>query len=184
MIHSIYKNYFQKSRSFLFPALGIKKGNFNPTQTFISLDEPPIKPQDRKLVCLFEKTDDPRFEQFEKDMLTGNPLFKEYLVTPSSDVIYIFDYEGYKTDWDNFLLGKYSRLSDGFKTAIKSYYGHNSKEYEYMDTYLYPELYFEKYAELLDVDLPTLLKVGELCDKYDPEKEKLIFSTINLETTV
>ena len=32
-------------------------------------------------------------------------------------------------------------------------------------------IYFDKYAEILEIDVRELKKVGELCDKLDPEKE-------------
>ena len=49
----IYKSYFQKSKVFLYPLLGIKKGvRFVPVQTYISWND--IYPKDKhKLLCLY-----------------------------------------------------------------------------------------------------------------------------------
>ena len=71
------------------------------------------------------------------------------------------------------MLGKYSKLSTQVKRAIKQYYGERSNEYKYIESYLYPEKYFEIYANLLEVDVATLESLGELCDPCDLEKETL-----------
>ena len=49
------------------------------------------------------------------------------------------------------------------------------------DTYLFPEKYFEIYAELLELDIQTLKQIGELCDPCDIEKETLKIPTEDLE---
>jgi hypothetical protein len=78
-------------------------------------------------------------------------------------------------------MGRYSKLSTVLKRAIKTYYGESSTEYDYIESYLYPEKYFEVYAKLLDVDVKMLKKIGELCDPCDLEKEKLKIPVEDLE---
>jgi hypothetical protein len=51
-----------------------------------------------------------------------------------------------------------------------------------MESYLYPEKYFKKYAEILMIDVDILKKVGELCEKYDQEKE--VYTTPHPEIQV
>jgi hypothetical protein len=183
MIKTLYKKYFQKSRSFLYPFLGIRKNSpFTPVQTFISMDEPPINVKDCKLICVFEPQEDTRYPHFEENMIINHILYSETIITPTGENIYIFDFSPLKTDWELFLKGKYSLLSDDFKKAIRLHYGASTQEYEYMDSYLFPERYFEIYAALLDIEIAMLRKVGELCDPYDEEQETFILSTINLET--
>jgi len=80
------------------------------------------------------------------------------------------------------MLGKYSKLSNVLKRAIKVYYGENSSEYKYIETYLYPEKYFETYSKLLDIEIRTLKKIGELCDPCDLEKERLKIPIEDLQT--
>ena len=53
MIDKLYGKYFQKSRSFLYPALGIKRTGIKPSGTYISL-EGKVNPEDVKLVCTFK----------------------------------------------------------------------------------------------------------------------------------
>ena len=172
MIKNLYGKYFQKSKSFLYPALGIKKNTeFAPTATYIAI-EGYINPEDVKLICTYEYKDSKKFKDFEQQMLLENPLFYEKIVMGDT-LVYIFDFEIYQSDWFNFILGKYSKLSSSLKKAIKMYYGQTSIEYDYLDSYLNPEDYFNEYAELLDIDVQQLKKIGELCDACDLDKETL-----------
>lgn len=172
MIDSLYTKYFQKSRSFLFPAVGIKKtANFSPAGTYLSIDEL-IQPEDIKLVCAYKQDDSEGFKKFEEQMLLTNPLFDQVLHIRDYS-LYVFDFQTYTDDWFNVIMGKYSKLSPVLKRAIKSYYGETSSEYRYIESFLHPEKYFELYAKLLDVDVKTLKQVGELCDPCDLEKENL-----------
>lgn len=181
MIDKLYSKYFQKSRSFLYPALGIKrKESVSPSGTYISINGK-IGAEDVKLICTFKKDKSEKFDKFEKQMLLSNPLFEKKLEFKELN-IYVFDFEIYEKDWFNFIMGKYSQLSSVLKRAIKSYYGETSSEYRYMDTYLYPEKYFEEYSKLLQVDVKTLIKIGELCDPCDLEKETLKIPVENLES--
>lgn len=172
MIKSLYGKYFQKSRSFLYPALGIKKSNkFTPLNTYLAV-KGAIGAEDSKLICTFKKDDSKDFELFEINMLLENPLFLKKIELEEI-LLYVFDFQIYQNDWFNFILGKYSRLSNVLKRAIKNYYGPNSVEYEYMDSYLHPEEYFSLYSNLLDVEATSLKQIGELCDACDVEKETL-----------
>ncbi len=172
MIKSVYSKYFQKSKSFLYPALGTRKtSKFLPSGTYLAIEDY-IGADDVKLICTYEKDESDDYKLFEQHFLLENPLFSEKIITKDY-YIYVFDYSIYINDWFNFLLGRYSKLSNVLKRAIKQYYGINSAEYAYMDTYLYPEEYFEEYATLLDVDEKDIKSTGELCDPCDIEKETL-----------
>ena len=64
---------------------------------------------------------------------------------------------------------------------IERFYGKDSSTYEYVMSYLYPEDYFDIYAELLGVNVNILKGVGELCAPYNAEKETLKIPVENLE---
>ena len=180
MIDKLYGKYFQKSRAFLYPALGIKRTTQNtPEGTYISF-EGKIEPEDVKLICTFPINESDKFKIFEEQMLLSNPLFVEKIQIEGFN-IYIFDLEIYQADYFNFLLGKYSKLSPHLKRAIKTYYGDGSAEYKYIETYLHPDKYFETYAKLLQIDVETLKEIGELCDPCDLDKEILKVSTKDFE---
>jgi hypothetical protein len=180
MIESLYTKYFQKSRSFLYPALGIKRtAHFSPSGTYVAI-EGLIEPEDTKLICAFKEDSTAGFKAFEEQMLLSNPLFFQVLQIQDYN-LYVFDYQTYTEDWFTFLMGRYSKLSNVLKRAIKNYYGENSSEYKYIESYLFPDRYFENYAKLLDVEASVLKKVGELCDPCDLDKEKLKIPVDNLE---
>ena len=180
MIESLYTKYFQKSRSFLFPALGIKRtSNFTPSGTYISI-QGVISPEDMKLVCSFVDDQSEGFKAFEEQMLLTNPLFLE-VIPIKGYKLYVFDFQIYKEDWFNFILGKYSKLSNILKRAIKNYYGDRSSEYKYIETFLFPEKYFSIYAKLLDIEVSLLEQTGELCDACDINKENLKIPIEELE---
>lgn len=181
MIDKLYGKYFQKSRSFLYPSLGIKRSVLNtPSNTYISI-EGKIEPEDCKLICTYNNNiNSEKFKIFEEQMLLTNPLFLEKI--EARDVnMYVFDLEIYQNDYFNFILGKYSKMSAHLKRAIKNYYGETSAEYKFIESYLYPERYYDIYAKLLEVDVDVLKKIGELCDPCDLEKETLKISTQDLE---
>jgi hypothetical protein len=172
MIKSVYNKYFQKSRAFLYPALGISKRNANsPIQTYLSWGE--IKAEDRKLICVFANSPSTDFKNFQKQMLIKNPLYESSSVI-GEHVVYVFDFSQFKDDWDHFLKGKYSKLSPGLKQAIKNYYGTSTEEYSYIDSYLYPDKYFSIYSKLLDEPVEIIQLIGELCNPYVLSAETLV----------
>lgn len=180
MIQNLYVKYFQKSRSFLYPALGIKRtSHHSPSGTYIAVDGL-VGPEDMKLICTFKEDNSEGFKSFEQQLLLSNPLFSK-LVHIEDYKTYLFDFSGYQSDWFNFILGKYSEFSIPLKKAIKLYYGENSSEYNYMDSYLNPDKYIEVYAKLLNIDSHILKDVGELCDPCDLDKETLKIPVEHLE---
>jgi hypothetical protein len=180
MIDKLYGKYFQKSRSFLYPMLGIKRSSYiSPSGTYISL-EGKIEAEDIRLICTFKDDNSEGFKSFENQMLLTNPLFVEKIRVNEFN-LYVFDLEIYQDDYFNFLLGRYSKFSAHLKRAIKNYYGEKSAEYQIIETYLYPEKYFDVYAKLLDVDVNLIKKIGELCDPYNHKKENLKIPIKDLE---
>jgi hypothetical protein len=179
MIEKLYGKYFQKSKSFLYPALGIKKLSYISFNTYLSI-EGLIPVEDMQLICHFKNTDNEKFKNFEDQNILTNPLYVK-TVELEGENYYIFDLDIYRNDWVNFMLGKYSKMSNVIKKAIRTYYGDKSPEYSYMDTYLNPEEYYEKYSKLLEIDVDTLKRIGELCDPCDLEKETLKSFKKNLQ---
>jgi len=54
----------------------------------------------------------------------------------------------------------------------------------YMDSFLFPEKYFNIYSELLGVNEEVLMEVGELCTKPDMEKEIYLVSVEQLNKII
>lgn len=173
-IKSLYKDYFQKSRVFLYPALQIKRGvSVTPIDTYISW-RGRFKPEDRKFICLYHLRDDEEFVKFEKVKLLNNKLFHDFVQVKDKGA-YIFDFDSLADDWDYFVSGKYSQMSRAHKRQIKNFYGPYSSNFAYVDSFLEPEKYFKIYSDLLDIKLRVLKEIGELCDKPDLDRETLIY---------
>ena len=119
----IYSDYFQKSKVFLYPLLGIKKGiRFVPLQTYISwgTDVPESK---NKFFCLYEvdKNNKDIFNHFIKT-IEENIYFEEYncIVEKNNKKLwlFIFDLTVYKSDLNKFKKGQYSKFSSRTKKTI------------------------------------------------------------------
>lgn len=173
MIKQLYSKYFQKSKIFLYPLLGIPKTEKDGfvVETFLKYDD--INIEDCKIICQFNINNVEFFNTFREEKILNSPHFISEKKLDDNRYIFIFDMSKFKIDYHYFLLGQYSKFTQKSKNLIKKYFGANSQQYAYIDTFLYPEEYFEKYSELLDVNKETLINIGQLCDKYDFEKEWL-----------
>ena len=172
MIKNIYNRYFQKSKSFLYPILGIRKnGLFTPSGTYLAIPGL-FELDDVKFICTFDKNDSEGFIAFEQRSLLSHPLFFDKIETESQN-IYVFNYELYVDDWFNVITGKYSKLSNTAKRLIKQYFGESSNEYKHLHVYLNPKEHFYLYAQLLNTDVDVVRHSGELCDEPSLEKESL-----------
>ena len=181
MIKSLYKDYFQKSRVFLYPALDIRRGvSVTPIETYMSW-EGHYKLTDSKLCCLYHLRDDTDFRNFEKNKLTGNKLFHDFKQVEGDKGVYVFDFSHMKDDWDAISNGKYSKISHDFKKRILAFVGHNNPNFAYVDSYLFPTRYFRLYAEMMNVSEDMLRKVGELCSVPDLDAERLSVEVKDLQ---
>jgi len=171
MIKDVYRNYFQKSYNFLYPLLGLKKHKTNkPLQTYITWENV-CDVKSRKLICVFKIQDTPEWKHFEKEYLITHNMLDECLLIDENTIAYIFNFNIKSEDYDAFISGKYSKISTNSKKMLSTYYGVHTPEWIFMESYLYPEKYFKTYAEILKIDVELLKNVGELCEKYDEEKE-------------
>jgi len=181
MLKSVYKEYAQKSRVFLYPVLGIKRGNsIVPIDSYISW-EGYISILDMKLVCLYHLRSDSEYKEFERTKLLGNPLYSNFKEVDDNKGVYIFNLDYISSDWDCFITGKYSKMSIPHKRKIRDFFGFKSSNYDYVDSYLSPEKYFKDYSKLLEIPESELRRVGELCSPPDLEKETLSINVRNLQ---
>lgn len=177
-VDSLYKDYVQKSRIFLYPALNIKRGHsVTPIQTYTAWNGV-SEFKDQKLVCTYHMRTDHEFKDFEKTKLLGNSLFHDFKVTDDGLGVYVFDLSSIKNDWNYFLEGRYSKLSPDLKKKVQDFFGTSNRGY--IDSFLYPDRFYKIYAELLTTKredespmLKLLKEVGELCSKPNLELENL-----------
>lgn len=173
---SLYRDYVQKSRMFLYPALGIRRGHsVTPIETYISLSNK-YTAEDSKLICVYYHRDDADFKILESQKLRGNKMFHEAIPIGEDKIAYVFDFSSQQEDFNAFLQGKYSRISPAYKQTILNFFKNNV----HVESYLNPMKFIPMYADLLASerkDVPGLAKllgeIGELCSPPDLEKETL-----------
>lgn len=182
MISEIYKEKFQKSFTFLYPLLGFSKTkDIKPKQVYISFPAMDIGIKDRKLICVYDKEDTEKWKSFERNKLITHKMLDECVPVSDNVVIYIFDFNSFSSDFDLFLEGKYSKLSNNTKKVLTDYYGIHTPEWVYIESFLFPKKYYKEYANLLKIEESLLKEVGELCNKYDPLSEtcKILVNQLN-----
>jgi hypothetical protein len=186
-ITELYSDYFQKSKTFLLPAIGIRRSiHTSHMMTFITWPGKYAITDCRLTVCKADGVDEWDYRKWEKIFIFNNPYFESVEWADQKTIVYTFNLEQFKNDWDLFLEGRYSKMSPVIKERIKCYYGETSGEWDYVKSFLYPERYFDKYAELMYDEkdraegAKVLRSVGELCPKYDPVNETLTFTEADL----
>ena len=178
-LNSVYRKYFQKSKVFLYPILGIKRGvSVVPIETYISW-KGYCNSEDMKLICVYDVRTDDEYKHFEKNVLLNHNRLNDY-VKVDNQLVLTFDLSDLGDDWFHFINGKYSKISMNLKQKILNFFDKYSGNYAYMHSYLIPEKYFSNYAELLGVEPEMLIQVGELCTKPDMEKETLFLEPADL----
>jgi len=180
-VESLYKDYVQKSRIFLYPLLGMQRGgSVTPIQTYVSWEGHYSK-EDNKFVTLYHIRQDEEFRVFERNKLLGHPLFHNFKMVEEGKGVYVFDFSKFKADWDHFLEGRYSMLSTEARKKIQTFFGIENRGV--IDSYLYPERYFKMFAGAFTVDkrdddtiCDILKEVGQLCSKPELDEENLTVS--------
>jgi hypothetical protein len=179
-LNSVYKKYFQKSKVFLYPLLGIKRGvSVVPVETYFSW-EGYYNSEDMKLICVYDIRTDEEYVLFEKNTLLKHNRLCDYIKV-NSQAIFTFDFSDMEDDWFHLINGRYSKIRLELKQKILGFFDKYSGNYAYIHSYLIPEKYFSNYAELLDVEPEMLIKVGELCSKPDTAKETLVIEIADLD---
>ena len=172
IIHDLYKKYFQKSKIFMYPLLGIERGNVAPEEVYFSIRDN-YKPEDKKLVLVYNPKMDLKYESFKEGRLVNHKLLYDRFKDQNGNDIFVFDMSGFASDWDLFLKGKYSQMSLKIRNQILNFFEKNSGNYIYVNSFLFPEKWFKRYAEILDVSEELLKEVGELCDVPNQQMEQL-----------
>lgn len=181
MITELYRDYFQKSHTFLYPFLRIKKhAAFRPEQTFVRWKSV-HDPKDRLLMVMYPNIDTPEWKDFQRKVLLTNSLLSDVKTSvDGTKMIFIFDLNAHAEDYDHFLAGKYSLISDRSRKLISDYYGIHTPEWAYVESFVFPKKYFTLYANILNVEESLLKEVGELCEAPCPVRETLSVDVADL----
>jgi len=170
-VKSIYTKYFQKSKVFLYPLLGFKRGiKVVPSETYLAWD-PFYIPEDMKLVCLYHPQEKDDYKNFEKNVLLKHTRLVDVKEVDNNNKLFIFDFSDLDESWHYLINGNYSKIKSSIKGDICSFFDNTTANFVYIRSYLYPNKYFDDYAECLNVDVEMLKVVGELCNKPDLNKE-------------
>jgi hypothetical protein len=172
-LKQLQKEYIQKSRIYLYPLLGIRRGvSITPIQTYMQWDKDyPLT--SHKFITVYHLRDDLEFKQFEEKMLLGNPLFSEFFELNDGTAAYVFDFSEHAENYEYIVKGKYSLLSDTYKQKILAFFKDHHTHHISIHSYLEPKKFFNDYAILLDVSEKLLEEVGELCSPPNLNLEKL-----------
>lgn len=184
LINSINSTYIQKSRLFLYPLLGIRRGgSITPVQTYMTWDEM-YNVNSCKFIAVYHLRDDQEFKVFEEAALMGNMLFENFFELEDGKGAYVFDFTPHRKEYKKIMHGKYSLLDEDYKVKVLKFFKNYKKHHAYIESYLYPELYFSNYATLLRVKISLLKSVGQLCDLPDLTQEvlKTPVKILNLQT--
>ena len=173
VVKQVYKRYFQKSKSFLLPILGLKKDfKYAPIQSYMQWAGI-YKLSDCNLILTYEKSDEPSWNKYLLNTIMANRMFNEYYDIDDETIAVSFDLYSISEDYQYVIDGKYSKLSKQTKSKIREYYGYNSPEWAYMESFLFPERYIPTYSKILDVEEEHIRFTGELCDLPNLNKETL-----------
>jgi len=180
-VKSVYSKYFQKSKVFIYPLLGIKRGvKVVPSETYLAWD-PYYIPEDMKLVCLYHPNESDEYKDYEKKVLLKHTRLCDVKAIDKDNKLFIFDFADLKDNWTHLIEGRFSKIDNNIKGDICSFFDNTSANFVYIRSYLYPHKYFQDYAECLGVEVDFLEEVGELCAKPDLEKETLIMKEVKKE---
>jgi len=186
----IYKSYFQKSKVFLYPLLGIKKGiRFVPAETYITWKHDLIDCENI-LICAYqiskvtknqeEVQTKQEFNTFVKQHLETNKFYHSRHHTDDLEII-VFNLDYFKHDMKMFKAGKYSKFSRLTKDIILDFFGDIGTISKYMESYLLPEKYYDVYSDILNVPISLLAETVELCDKPNLDKEDFKKQVLELQ---
>lgn len=164
---NIHTTYVQKSSLFLWPILEIKSKSVKKPINTYSLWLPDYKAEDCKFIMLYNSSKIPQ------DNLEKSEYLCDVVVTKEQNVAYIFDFSQKEDFYSRYINGEYSTFSDDDKNTILNTYKYNKPHYEIMHSYLYPEEYYESYADFYKVSVSDLQSVRELCSKPDLVLENL-----------
>lgn len=172
----VIKDYYQKSRVLLYPLLRVRKYNSKPDGVYLFYKDI-ASIFNYELIVFFDKKN--KVFQEEKDKIFEHKHLKQVFETENGDIL-IFNVLSLKEEVKAFLKGKYSKFPEFSKRFLRLYYGENIDNKEPLPNnpyhmIFYPEVYWEKVAEELNVRVDLLEEVYELWDKYNSQKENLNF---------
>jgi hypothetical protein len=128
---------------------------------------------DHNLILTYYERDEPQWDKYLLNTIMANRMFNEYYRIDDEILAVSFDLHSISEDFDHVIEGRYSKLSRVLKSKIREFYGYNSPEWAYMESFLFPDRYIPTYSKILDVEEEHIRFTGELCDPPNLDKETL-----------
>jgi hypothetical protein len=185
MIDVLKKDYFSKADAFMLPLTGVQ--NIEPFEVNSYLFWRDNSIHDYKLTVMFSYTDKDQFVKYCQNYLF--PLWdRKGYVMESYDfpdrTVFVLDMSEWANDIEQFLAGKYSKLTQKVKDIVYAY--HNSSTLG-IPIYIYAILYPKKKMQVLegmnaieyvsryyDFDEEAIYKLGEIGGTYTEIEETLL----------
>ena len=168
---TVYTDYFQKSKVFLYPLLKLKKGiAYVPIQTYVCWEQA-YTLNDYMFFCEYHAPSSDKFIKFCDKYLKNHKYFMEHIVFKNNKHLFIFNYKAYKNDYDRFIKGKYSQFSLDTKLIILDFFNSSGNMSDYIHSFLSPDNAHADYANALDISIEKIIDVYEVCSIPDIEKE-------------
>lgn len=168
----LHQHYIQKSKVILYPLLGILKDlksmqheTYLGYKDIVSIDEPSI-------VMILDKT----ATSFEDDLAIAesNSVYVGTIDEDDTIKVLKFSLEEYANLYALFCKGQYSHFYSRHKEVIVDYYSKRKIEgfaLMLIKSHLYPQDYYELYAEWYKTTIDVLEQAVETLSKPDLEKE-------------
>lgn len=149
-------DYFQKSTAFLFPILEMQSKNFTqPIGTYLGIENFTFE-STLPLIAVYYKHD-VKFKN-TLDKIIKHKQYELHVEVDDDYVLVVFDMYFIENDYQNVIEGKYSQLSDAFKTIVINSFNEN----KLVPMALNPTSHYPKIAELLDCTIEEL-EGSEIC---------------------
>jgi hypothetical protein len=183
------REYWSKSQAFLLPLTGISRTQKYPVETYLFWDDYSI--EDYNLMVKFTYDNYDEFIEYCRKVVFPVWDKRGYVVESydfGKETVFILDVSEWAWDVQQFLLGKYSKLSKEAKDIIQEYHIFYTKGQPQIEIEVAATLDPTRKYEILDgmnsieyvseyygLPLPELQKLGEIGSIYDKEKESLTY---------
>ena len=176
----VYTRYFQKSKVFLYPLLGIKKGYKHvPKNTYVIWHQFFDK-NDYRLMAVYDNDNSLEYKVFVDTVLKPLHAYHDKFKISESKDLFLFDMARHKHDFDCFYDGRFSQMTVEAKRRIKNYFGSVGRISKYISSFLDPEEFHDDYAEAFNVSHELIQDVYEVCSKPDIDKETFREKTLEV----
>src|SRR6056297_4344594 len=131
-IKSLQSKYIQKSRIFLYPLLGIKRGvSVTPIQTYMAWENI-FSFDDNRLMCVYHTREDLEFKNFYKQVLLKNKYFEDFFNLEDGTGVFVFDFSPENETFQKIVNGKYSKLDEKSQGKISNFFKHHYTHHMYV----------------------------------------------------